>query len=97
MKSFQQFFVVFVVVSTFSRTSGQKATYTIVAPTIVRPNTDYLVAVSAFNIGSQERKSRRRSCTQAQKHCYAHSQKNEMKLEKYFEFGCTWSFYIFSR
>jgi len=36
--------------------NNNKATYTIVAPTVVRPNTDFLVAVSVFNIGIQDRK-----------------------------------------
>ena len=44
--------------------SGGKATYTIVSPTVVRPNTDFLVAVSVFNIGIQDRKNLR-SCSQA--------------------------------
>jgi outer membrane lipoprotein SlyB len=54
---------VFVFLLTFSMTSCQnnngnsKATYTIVSPTVVRPNTDFLVAVSVFNIGIQDRKS----------------------------------------
>ena len=38
---------------------GGKATYTIVSPTVVRPNTDFLVAVSVFNIGIQDRKNLR--------------------------------------
>ena len=54
------FVIVLVVLTRISSIYCQtdKATYTIVAPTVVRPNTDYLVAVSAFNIGSQERKSK---------------------------------------
>jgi len=56
MKSGRVLLAVALLVATTTTSSGQKATYTIVAPTVVRPNTDYLVAVSTFNIGAQERK-----------------------------------------
>jgi CD109 antigen len=36
------------------RVEGIGPTYTVVAPSVVRPNSDYLVAVSAFGIGDQE-------------------------------------------
>ena len=39
-----------------NRAAAAAATYTIVAPTVVRPNTDFLVAVSVFNIPIQDRK-----------------------------------------
>ena len=53
------FVIVLAVITRLPSISCQtdKATYIIVAPTVVRPNTDYLVAVSAFNIGRYPRVS----------------------------------------
>jgi uncharacterized lipoprotein YajG len=50
---------IFVLVTTLSVTSCQKkpSTYSVVASTVIRPNTDHLVAVAVFNIGLEQRKS----------------------------------------
>ena len=58
------FLLLTITMTSCQNNSGGKATYTIVSPTVVRPNTDFLVAVSVFNIGIQDRKNLR-SCSQA--------------------------------
>ena len=55
MKSAHRIPVILCLLQTVFSVRAQKATYTVVAPTVVRPNTDYLVAVSAFNIGQLDR------------------------------------------
>ena len=67
MKSGRVLLAVALLLATTTISSGQKATYTIVAPTVVRPNTDYLVAVSTFNIGAQERKLHSKRTTSSEK------------------------------